>query len=133
MDELQQKLNCGEKDKVLVLSEPLCDLDVRKQIFADIICFQRKMSFIVISCRVIVLDTVQAVLYRMIMDFLIAQVIADRIRITKDINIPIFPEIHRHIGFLQLRTFCAESMDVRPQSDFYPERIREILSGYGNQ
>lgn len=37
MDELQQKLNCGEKDKVLVLSEPLCDLDVRKQIFADII------------------------------------------------------------------------------------------------
>ena len=37
MDELQQKLDCGEADKILVLSEPLCALDVRKQIFADII------------------------------------------------------------------------------------------------
>ena len=37
MDELQQKLDCGAAQKVLVLSEPLCDLDVRKQIFADII------------------------------------------------------------------------------------------------
>lgn len=37
MDELQQKLSCGEADKVLVLSEPLCGLDVRKQIFTDII------------------------------------------------------------------------------------------------
>ena len=37
MDELQQKLNCGAKDKILVLSEPLCELDVRKQIFSDII------------------------------------------------------------------------------------------------
>lgn len=37
MDELQQKLDCGAEDKILVLSEPLCDLDVRKQIFSDII------------------------------------------------------------------------------------------------
>lgn len=37
MDELQQKLDCGAEDKILVLSEPLCSLDVRKQIFADII------------------------------------------------------------------------------------------------
>ena len=37
MDELQDKLNCGAKNKVLVLSEPLCDLTVRKQIFSDLI------------------------------------------------------------------------------------------------
>lgn len=37
MDELQQKLDCGAEDKILVLSEPLCSLDVRKQIFMDII------------------------------------------------------------------------------------------------
>ncbi|MCM1221634.1 MAG: glycosyltransferase family 52 protein [Lachnospiraceae bacterium] len=37
IDELQRKLDCGAKDKILVLSEPLCSLDVRKQIFSDII------------------------------------------------------------------------------------------------
>lgn len=37
MDALQQKLNAGASDKILVLSEPLCDLEVRKQIFTDII------------------------------------------------------------------------------------------------
>ncbi|MCM1144833.1 MAG: glycosyltransferase family 52 protein [Blautia sp.] len=37
MDELQQALDTGAKDKILVLSEPLCDLEVRKQIFTDII------------------------------------------------------------------------------------------------
>ena len=37
MDELQQKLNSGADDKILVLTEPLCDLKVRKQIFSDII------------------------------------------------------------------------------------------------
>lgn len=37
MDELQHKLDTGAQDKILVLSEPLCDLDVRKRIFSDII------------------------------------------------------------------------------------------------
>lgn len=37
MDGLQEKLNCGEEDKILVLTEPLCDLEVRKRIFMDII------------------------------------------------------------------------------------------------
>lgn len=37
MDQLRQKLDCGAGDRVLVLSEPLCDLEVRKQIFSDII------------------------------------------------------------------------------------------------
>lgn len=37
MDALQQKLDCGETDKILILSEPLCDLDIRKKIFSDII------------------------------------------------------------------------------------------------
>ena len=37
MDGLMDQLNRGAKDKILVLSEPLCDLDVRKQIFSDII------------------------------------------------------------------------------------------------
>ena len=37
MDELQRSLDAGADEKVLVLSEPLCDLDVRKQIFTDII------------------------------------------------------------------------------------------------
>lgn len=37
MDELQGKLQAGEENKVLILSEPLCDLDTRKQIFTDII------------------------------------------------------------------------------------------------
>ena len=37
MDTLLRQLQQGEKDKVLVLSEPLCDLTVRRQIFSDII------------------------------------------------------------------------------------------------
>lgn len=37
IDELLGQLESGEKDKVLVLSEPLCDLTVRKRIFSDII------------------------------------------------------------------------------------------------
>lgn len=37
MDELQQKLECGAEDKILILTEPLCSLEVRKQIFSDII------------------------------------------------------------------------------------------------
>lgn len=37
MDKLQQNLDCGAEDKILVLTEPLCDLKVRKQIFSDII------------------------------------------------------------------------------------------------
>lgn len=37
MDELQRTLDMGAAEKVLVLSEPLCDLEVRKQIFTDII------------------------------------------------------------------------------------------------
>lgn len=36
-DRLMKQLAQGEKEKVLVLSEPLCDLDVRRKIFADII------------------------------------------------------------------------------------------------
>ncbi len=37
LEELLGQLACGAKDKILVLSEPLCDLTVRRQIFADII------------------------------------------------------------------------------------------------
>lgn len=37
MDELQRKLDIGAQDKVLVLSEPLCDLETRKRIFTDVI------------------------------------------------------------------------------------------------
>ncbi len=37
MDELQRKLDYGAENKILVLTEPLCDLEVRKQIFTDII------------------------------------------------------------------------------------------------
>lgn len=37
MDGLMDKLDHGEDNKILVLSEPLCELDVRKQIFTDII------------------------------------------------------------------------------------------------
>lgn len=37
MDELQEKLKSGAEDKILVLTEPLCCLDVRKRIFSDII------------------------------------------------------------------------------------------------
>ena len=37
MDTLLHQLQQGEKDKVLILSEPLCDLTVRRQIFSDII------------------------------------------------------------------------------------------------
>lgn len=37
MDELQQTLEDGAKEKILVLSEPLCDLETRKRIFTDII------------------------------------------------------------------------------------------------
>lgn len=37
VDGLMEQLKQGAGQKVLVLSEPLCDLDVRRQIFADII------------------------------------------------------------------------------------------------
>ncbi len=37
LDRLQGQLKAGAADKILILSEPLCDLDVRKQIFSDII------------------------------------------------------------------------------------------------
>lgn len=37
IDELLEKLNKGSPKKMLLLSEPLCDLDTRKQIFTDII------------------------------------------------------------------------------------------------
>ncbi|MDE6387103.1 MAG: glycosyltransferase family 52 protein [Lachnospiraceae bacterium] len=37
MDELLRTLEDGAKDKILVLSEPLCDLETRKRIFTDII------------------------------------------------------------------------------------------------
>jgi len=37
MDELLKKLSGSGEEKMLVLSEPLCDLNVRKQIFSDII------------------------------------------------------------------------------------------------
>lgn len=37
LEELCGQLKCGAEDKILVLSEPLCDLTVRKQIFTDII------------------------------------------------------------------------------------------------
>ena len=37
MDELLKKLYCSEAEKMLVLSEPLCGLEVRKRIFSDII------------------------------------------------------------------------------------------------
>ena len=37
IDGLMDQLNCGADDKILVLTEPLCELDVRKQIFSDVI------------------------------------------------------------------------------------------------
>ena len=37
MDGLMEKLHHGAEDKVLILSEPLCDLETRKRIFSDII------------------------------------------------------------------------------------------------
>lgn len=37
MDGLMEKLHSGAEDKVLILSEPLCDLETRKRIFSDII------------------------------------------------------------------------------------------------
>lgn len=36
-DGLMEKLDRGAEDKVLILSEPLCDLETRKRIFSDII------------------------------------------------------------------------------------------------
>ena len=37
MDSLLEQLKTGAADKVLVLTEPLCPLDVRKKLFADVI------------------------------------------------------------------------------------------------
>lgn len=37
MDELLAQLKQGAEDKVLVLTEPLCSLDVRRRLFADVI------------------------------------------------------------------------------------------------
>ena len=39
MDEILEKIDKGGKDKVLLLTEPLCELDVRERIFRD--CIQR--------------------------------------------------------------------------------------------
>lgn len=37
MDEIQKKLEAGGKNKILLLTEPLCELDVRERIFRDCI------------------------------------------------------------------------------------------------
>lgn len=37
MDELLMQLKQGAKDKILVLTEPLCELDIRKRLFSDVI------------------------------------------------------------------------------------------------
>ena len=37
MDALTEQLSCGAAKKVLVLTEPLCDLDVRKRLFSDLV------------------------------------------------------------------------------------------------
>ncbi len=37
MDEIQKKLEAGGPDKILLLTEPLCELDVRERIFRDCI------------------------------------------------------------------------------------------------
>ncbi|WMC91636.1 glycosyltransferase family 52 [Kineothrix sp. MB12-C1] len=37
MDEIQRKLREGGQNKVLILTEPLCDLEVRKKLFCDVI------------------------------------------------------------------------------------------------
>lgn len=37
MDDLFEQLKMGAEDKILVLTEPLCELDVRKRLFSDVI------------------------------------------------------------------------------------------------
>lgn len=37
MDEIQKKMEAGGKNKILLLTEPLCELDVREKIFRDCI------------------------------------------------------------------------------------------------
>ncbi len=44
MDEIQKKLDMGGKNKILLLTEPLCGLDVRERIFRDCIAQYGKID-----------------------------------------------------------------------------------------
>ena len=64
--------------------------------------FQSEMPSVVIARGIVIADTIQTVLHRMIVDFLIIQIISDRIGIAEHIDVLILFKIHRHIGLLQL-------------------------------
>ena len=64
-------------------------------------CLDLKMSTVVISRRVKVLETVQAVFHGMIADMVLIQVVADGIGIAVDINVLVSPKIYRHIRSLE--------------------------------
>ena len=66
------------------------------------------MSPVIISGRIIIPDTIQTILQGMIIYFFPAQIISDRIGITKHINILILPEVHRDIRLLELSQQLAE-------------------------
>ena len=59
------------------------------------------MSTVVISRRVKILGTVQAVFHGMIADMVLIQVVADGIGIAVDINVLVSPKIYRHIRSLE--------------------------------
>ena len=64
--------------------------------------FQSEMPSVVIARGIVIADTIQTVLHRMIVDFLIIQIISDGIGIAEHIDVLILFKIHRHIGLLQL-------------------------------
>ena len=64
-------------------------------------CLDLKMSTVVISRRVKILETVQAVFHGMIADMVLIQVVADGIGIAVDINVLVSPKIYRHIRSLE--------------------------------
>ena len=64
--------------------------------------FQSEMPAVVIARGIVIADTIQTVLHRMIVDFLIIQIISDGVGIAEHIDVLVLFKIHRHIGLLQL-------------------------------
>ena len=85
------------------------------------------MTFIIISCRVIITDAIKPILKCMITYFLIAQIIADGVRIAEDIYILIAPKIHRHVGLLQL----SEQLRVTDAGKHIDQQIPSVHMVFG--
>ena len=95
-------------------------------------CLDLKMSSVVISCGVKVLQTVQSVLHRMIPDMVLIQIISDRVGITIDIDILVLPQIHRYEWGFQSRILPCKP-DTVPKIPRKASGILTIFCQFGEK